>query len=58
LKEKQPTKQKSVKNKQILINRISKTINPQVLKKCATPQKKQVQIRGRTGNTGCLADIY
>jgi len=41
LKEKQPTKQKSAKNKQILIKRSSKTSNPQVLKNAQLHKKNK-----------------
>jgi len=42
----------SPKNKQILIKTSPKTINPQVFKKTANPQKKQ--IRGKTARQATL----
>ena len=55
MKEKQPTKQKSAKNKQISIKTSSGTSNPQALKN-APPQKTSPNSRDnrKVGNTDCL----
>jgi len=47
LKKKHSAKQKSAKNKQILIKTIPKTSNPQVFKKARKATKKQAQFAGK-----------
>jgi len=47
LKEKQPTKQKSAKNKQILIKRSSKTSNPQISKNAQLHKKNKPKFVGK-----------